>query len=156
MHKELLVSSGALASLHKRIFPGKNPKVKAITYILQHYGYKYCSKCKNCKKPEEFYTNNTNYDKLTTECAYCMDTYVAVNRAMYNSYEAERRSSKLLATPTWGQQGIKEFYINCPIGYEVDHIIPLKNKIVCGLHVVNNLQYLSAEANRIKSNKYEW
>jgi hypothetical protein len=37
---------------------------------------------------------------------------------------------------------IKEFYSKCPIGYEVDHIIPLNGKNVSGLHTITNLQYL--------------
>lgn len=48
---------------------------------------------------------------------------------------------------------IREFYSNCPRGYQVDHIIPLKGKIVSGLHVLANLQYLPTDANRRKKNK---
>jgi hypothetical protein len=50
---------------------------------------------------------------------------------------------------------IKLFYFNRPNGYEVDHIIPLCGKNVSGLHILSNLQYLSAEENRIKNNKFE-
>ena len=45
---------------------------------------------------------------------------------------------------------IKEFYKNCPPGYEVDHIIPLSKG---GLHTISNLQYLTVSENRKKSNK---
>ena len=45
---------------------------------------------------------------------------------------------------------IKEFYKNCPAGYEVDHIIPLSKG---GLHTLTNLQYLTITENRKKSNK---
>lgn len=48
---------------------------------------------------------------------------------------------------------LKEFYQNCPEGYEVDHIIPLSRG---GLHHPDNLQYLTREQNRSKSNKIEW
>lgn len=45
---------------------------------------------------------------------------------------------------------LQEFYINCPPGYEVDHIIPISKG---GLHTISNLQYLTISENRKKSNK---
>ena len=45
---------------------------------------------------------------------------------------------------------LQQFYFNCPVGYEVDHIVPISKG---GLHSLENLQYLTASDNRRKSNK---
>jgi hypothetical protein len=67
---------------------------------------------------------------------------------------AKRRAFKLKATPKFANlQKIKEIYMNCPVGYHVDHIVPLQGKNVCGLHVEWNLQYLTPYDNKSKSNK---
>jgi hypothetical protein len=70
---------------------------------------------------------------------------------------AKRHATKLQATPKWiTKEQLNEmwqFYSNCPEGYEVDHIVPLRGKQVKGLHIIWNLQYLPKEENRRKSNK---
>lgn len=45
---------------------------------------------------------------------------------------------------------IKDFYLKCSSGYEVDHIVPISKG---GLHTLDNLQYLTIKENRSKSNK---
>jgi hypothetical protein len=80
--------------------------------------------------------------------------YSLNNRNLINANTAKRRASKLNATPKFANvKKIKEIYKNCPKGFHVDHIIPLNNKLVCGLHVEWNLQYLPAKENLSKSNK---
>lgn len=78
------------------------------------------------------------------------------NRHKLRAKDAKRRARLLQAIPKWADlKAIEEFYKNRPEGYEVDHIVPLQGKNVCGLHVIENLQYLSALENRRKSNKYD-
>ena len=68
----------------------------------------------------------------------------------------------VLATPTWADRElIKELYAlaqklteQTGIPHEVDHVIPLQGAIVSGLNVPNNLQVITREENRRKSNKF--
>ena len=79
-------------------------------------------------------------------------------KRLSNYHCALRYSKKKQRTPKWITKKqlyqIKLIYLNRPDGYEVDHIIPLCGKNVSGLHIPENLQYLSAEENRLKNNKY--
>lgn len=67
------------------------------------------------------------------------------------------QAAKINATPAWLTVGqikqMQDIYVNCPEGFEVDHIIPLQGATVRGLHVPWNLQYLEVSVNRRKSNK---
>lgn len=75
---------------------------------------------------------------------------------------ARRRATKLNASPSWvSQTKITLIYTQAEyvqrltkIDIEVDHIIPLNNKNVCGLHVPWNLQLLTAEENQRKGNRF--
>jgi hypothetical protein len=66
------------------------------------------------------------------------------------------KAAKANRVPKWADlTKIKEFYANCPAGMVVDHIIPLRGELVSGLHVHNNLQYLTGPENAAKANKFE-
>ena len=79
------------------------------------------------------------------------ETYAARHRAHAKARDKRVRQ----ATPAWAdRRSIVEFYKNCPEGHQVDHIIPLKGKIVSGLHVLENLQYLTVAENSKKWNHY--
>lgn len=100
-------------------------------------------------------TERANYQKI----------YRKQNNGKVNSWTANRYAAKIKATPKLLTQEhfnqIEEYYIEAArlsklhnIEYNVDHIIPLQNKFVCGLHVPWNLQVLLKSANCSKSNKF--
>lgn len=64
--------------------------------------------------------------------------------------------AKIKRTPPWADiKAIIEFYKNCPEGYQVDHIHPLQGKLISGLHVIENLQYLTPAENHSKQRKFK-
>jgi hypothetical protein len=69
---------------------------------------------------------------------------------------AARRAARIQATPSWGQEGIEDVYKEAEYQQmHVDHIVPLRSDVVCGLHVVGNLQLLTPEENMRKGNKFD-
>lgn len=77
------------------------------------------------------------------------------NRVTYNAYLASRKTRVRQATPKWSNlAAVRAFYLKCPPGHHVDHIIPINGKNVSGLHIIENLQYLPAAINLQKSNKF--
>lgn len=74
----------------------------------------------------------------------------------YDAFRARTyRAKKLQRLPHWADLSkIKQIYLDCPIGLHVDHIVPLQGKVVSGLHVENNLQYLTPRENMAKRNIY--
>ena len=82
-------------------------------------------------------------------------------RALQGVYSAARRYAEDKATPRWADlRAIYEVYLLCQettrntgILHHVDHIVPLRGKSVCGLHVAWNLQVIPAADNLKKGNK---
>lgn len=90
--------------------------------------------------------------------------WIAENKDKNAAKATRYRASKLQATPKWltkeQHQQIESFYWLAKLQYEltdtkyhVDHIVPLKGKTVCGLHVPWNLQVLKAQENISKGNR---
>lgn len=71
---------------------------------------------------------------------------------MANNRE-KRRAAKQSTLSIRFRKEIVKIYVNCPSDKHVDHIVPMNSKVVCGLHVPWNLQYLDPLINASKSNK---
>lgn len=141
--------------------------------FLTELKLRYCSDCKNLLSFEKFDISKSD---ATGRHHYCKECRKVLNASTYkkeSTKQAHKRSyeknyfkilernhhykgERSLRVPKWSQtEQIVEFYSKCPEGCHVDHEIPLKGDLVSGLHVIQNLQYLSAEDNIKKGNKYE-
>ena len=87
-------------------------------------------------------------------------------KALHAKNQSHRNRRLLKAQPKWlskaDMQAMQYVYwlaqdLKYTTGevYHVDHIVPLRGKNVCGLHVPWNIQILPADVNRRKSNKME-
>ena len=108
--------------------------------------------CKNCisKDNKVYYENNAELIKDKSKQHYLN------NKSYYSEKRVRYDLNKVNRIPNWANlDKIKEFYFNRPVGYHVDHIIPLNGRKVSGLHVENNLQYLLPKDNLSKGNRFE-
>ena len=79
---------------------------------------------------------------------------------------AEYRARKHKAIPKWVEAEFEQLFIleiydlaqrrskTLGIDFHIDHIVPLKSDLVCGLHCKDNLQILSGKENSAKRNRY--
>lgn len=153
LRDDLNLSDATVSRLMSCIFPDRpKTRTKPCTFLLEKYGYKYCAYCKEVKTVEEFNLNKAKSDGMNGYCKVCHNATNATTQAGRTSLY---RASKINRTPEWSDSvKLKEIYKNCPGGMHVDHIIPLNGELVSGLHVPENLQYLSASENTSKYNKY--
>ena len=148
--------------------------------------YTYCKECKriddtlyyqNNKEKRNLYRKNwgnENKDKLKVfrdnwkiKNPDYLTKYKKENQEKITSLNAKRRASKKERLPKWVDKDekflIEEAYSLAKLRtkmtgttWHVDHIIPLINNKVCGLHTIYNLQVIPAKLNLQKGNKYEF
>ena len=138
---------------------------------------KTCTRCLEIKPAtaEFWYKNSHAADGLAFACKSCLRPYGAEKKQEWRERDRTRdreiykrwrtanpgafrakMAHRRKRTPAWADlKAIREFYENCPVGWHVDHIIPLNGSRVSGLHVLENLQYLTAEDNLWKGNYYD-
>lgn len=116
--------------------------IEKVSKYNKEYAVKNFAKLKlyRISKEHDLYINNK--------------TWVDKNREIKYAHNTKRRASKLKATPKWYEKElIIELYNQSSKETHIDHIIPLVNDLICGLHCIDNLQAISAKENLEKSNK---
>lgn len=154
-------SKDAVTRAIKNTFPDKDPiKDRLIPFLLQKRHLRKCPKCSSIKDINDFYTSVSKSDGMFS---WCKDCSKCARRESYSKDPSKEIASNSIRvkrmkehqTPSWANlESIKDMYLKCPDGYQVDHIIPLNGQLVSGLHVENNLQYLTIKDNLSKNNKY--
>lgn len=120
----------------------------------------HCAECQDTWRRN----NSILVRRLTKEWAqknaeHCLAHARSYRRARSEKFaarESKRRADRLRATPGWADiKKISAIYAAAKhLGLTVDHVIPLKSDLVCGLHVENNLQLLSKSDNCSKNNRF--
>ena len=136
-----------------KVFPDKPKNTNYYNWLLGKFDLKYCNRCDLVKYSQSFWKNKSDTTGLNGYCISCM---TPLNREAQRANQANYNAAKIAAMPKWvDKKAIAAVYKNCPIGCQVDHIVPLRGKYVCGLHVPWNLQYLSDFDNNSKNNYHE-
>ncbi len=102
-----------------------------------------------------------NKDRKLAYDAVWAPVYRAAHKPENAKRRAKRRAMQLAAMPAWvDQAALQAIYDQraviereTGIPHEVDHIVPLAGKTVCGLHVPWNLRVIPAAENRSKGHK---
>lgn len=125
--------------------------------------YKAWSKAYQESDPEHFRrVKNAWVENNKEKRAVISKKYAASHAEKILASVRKRQSKKLQAFPLWAdEKRIRDIYAQAKAmmaltgePYDVDHIVPLQGKTVCGLHCEANLQVIPRSDNRKKSNRY--
>ena len=108
-------------------------------------------------------TETARYAAKADEIKGQKKQYRALNPEKIRFHNGSRRAAQKMAMPTWADRvQIAAIYAEASKlwrktgePHHVDHIVPLKNPLVCGLHVPANLQILRGVDNIRKGNRFE-
>lgn len=125
-----------------------------------------CTECSKGRSARQRIENRDEFNEYHRSYSgkniHFLKKYLLDGEEAYFEKRTRQRKAIKRATPTWADiEAIRRVYAECvylnetmhyPL--EVDHIIPLLNRNVCGLHVPENLQIVSRTLNEQKGNKF--
>ena len=158
----------------------KSCGVKNATDWIHNNREKYNARIRNdrAKNPEKYKQWTDNYKKSNPDHykkikqswvknnpekrKATVQKYTVANKIALNEKVMRRNATKIKATPSWFNASIAQAIYSLAqnksrdlgVEHQVDHIVPLNSKFVCGLHVQHNLQVVSATENKSKGNRW--
>lgn len=152
----------------------KEDPVSAKPEYQREYNLEYRRKNRDRLLEQKRAYNEANKERMSQAKRQCYlkkrDAYLARIKANYAAdpeqairRERQKATLKKEATPAWCDLDlVKSLYRHARslteqtgVRHHVDHIIPLRHELVCGLHVHNNLRVIPADENWRKHNSFD-
>jgi hypothetical protein len=145
-------------------------KAQKAEYYVRNRETQKAKRREDYRKNKDAYKarNKKRYEEKKDEIVEQQKDYLERNREAIREYQAFyqrsfRRERVKHATPPWvDKDAVKAVVMEAVrlteetgIPHEVDHIVPLRGKKVCGLHWHENLQVLPRSKNRKKTNRFD-
>ena len=147
----LLAKQKAYREANPDRFEGYKVKYRERQAVLSRDRYR---EAVGWKPKEPTASKDTYYMRHREERKAYAAKYREANRPLVRASHA--RSKACRAHPAWANwDAIVKVYAGCPDGLVVDHYVPLNAPNVSGLHVAENLQYLTPSENLIKRSHWD-
>lgn len=150
---EHLSRSEALARGLIRYFTGKPCKRGHVAERQVSNG-----SCAMCDREVQRAWQRANPDKARTYTR----AWETANPEKERRRKRARDAAQISATPAWADQAAilavyaeaERLTLEAGVLHHVDHIVPLKHPLVCGLHIASNLRAIPASENMKKGNRH--
>ncbi len=145
-----------------RWYRGRCKNCNYISHRATHLLWIAANKEKSSQYSQAWQKKNDYYRHNADAIRVAHKAYYEKNQSRFTARNSAKRAAAKAATPQWSIPFfVREAYDLARLrtrmlGYQwhVDHIVPLRSKLVCGLHVHSNLRVVPATVNAAKKNRY--